>query len=1734
MAFLIGYINSFTDADMLLDYVVNNNLMTDAYAVNRVNLLRNLEYIINTTADSTSLGQWSERNHMMYNPSIQYRMWQIQQFESTVLICNDIQQLIKLSTELGMTKNGLLQRKLAALDTPSSCSGLSNWTPTNSQTSTQLPPGSRVSGPSSIDPVNALQTSPSTHFIDTTSTPDYTDTTQVLSNQDQTDIVSLDDLLAYADSLPVFTSPRDMFHCIKCPEVFEEKHQLRQHVNKAHKTYYGCKFCTSFFQTPVELIQHTSDIHVAIPPQAVVGINQYGGGVRKKPIKEHSDTSTLSKPTEEKRRKLNDDDDSQNLEELEESTESQDSNIGPNIDAYLIEHRQDKIFKNGVIDHIYDVKFNELWQGENISDILTQLNKMFQHLLTKGREGMADNDLLRIVIQHSCLDGGPIIIPLTTWAKINVEDIMNIIESTQNSKQTISIDSSFEITLGSIELPKGGHSGIPITSTMGHKNSIYKKRSMIEISNKDNMCMSRAIVMAWGKTVHQPDVKFSKRYTTMEEAILCENKMSTKYYKAMWRKKKTLEDNQTLLAKLLCEKVNVSCEVMASLNDIQYFERFLSIQILVVSASLNNRFIYTGEHNPTKIYIYLVGDSHFHAIASITGFFRQSYFCDLCLKPYNCKTKHSCEKTCMVCKRSDCIVLNEINCPDCNMTCRSLDCYENHKIIKPKTKNGLSQCMRYKRCITCYKVVDSKNRAMDKHECGEWLCRHCEQYVIGEHLCYHRASKHEVAQLKHIYFDFETTVVKHQCIKGYHPKIKENCTECVTKLNGNVEDVYCNKCIKCKNCEDTLCGRPVHKVNYGISQSVCDTCKDNCLSNNSKCDDCGTRCTDCDTWDAKNKCFKQLPCQTSCGLRECKFDTGDDFCKFLFTTAHKNFTAIAHNMKGFDGIFLLDYCLNSTLKVTNIIYSGSKIMSMSVGDSLNIRVIDSLNFLPMRLAALPKAFGLKELKKGYFPHFFNLDENQNYVGPYPETHYYGVNFMSASDRDQFLEWHKTKTIQNNIFDFRKEMDEYCRSDVDILRQSCIYFRKLLMDATASDTIVGGIDPFQSLTIASVCMKIYKTLFLEELGLVGVKFNQSPTSVENEILTVECKVKGGKWKIFYNNSWVAETDMLAIFSIDKSTYQFKSSPIATVSHKHKDQFSKVSIQWLKLMEYQHNITIQHALNGGEKKIILDGHHYRLDGFCEKTNTCYEYHGCIYHGCVTCYSENRDLFTNPYTRQSMNELYTITMKKKTLLEESGYNYICIWDHTFQKLLTNPDVLQRVKDFNIFDRLDPRDGFFGGRTNGCKLYHKCGLEEYIKYVDFTSLYPAINKYGVYPKNHPEVITSNFGPLQSYFGFAKIAIIPPRGLYHPVLPYRSQGKLKFPLCSLCADLEFQGKCTHSDSKRTLWGTWCTPEILKAVEKGYIVTQIIEVYHWAETMQFCMETMEGGLFAEYVNTFLKFKQEASGWPEWCTDDEKKTQYIADYFKNESVVLDKESISKNPGLRSLSKLCLNSFWGKFGQRSNLTQTSIIYADEEAKFYDLITDVTKVVSNFNIINENTIHMEWCHADNSVKDNENSNIYIAAFTTCWARLKLYDVLDALDRSVCYYDTDSVVYISTPDVVDPPLGDYLGQLTDELNGEHIVEFVCGGPKNYSFKTNLGNETVKVRGFSLNYCASQLLNFDSVKQLVVTSSDVVIPITNPSKITRDKRKRKIFNRVETKNYRVVYTKRQVLDNFDTIPYGY
>lgn len=186
--------------------------------------------------------------------------------------------------------------------------------------------------------------------------------------------------------------------------------------------------------------------------------------------------------------------------------------------------------------------------------------------------------------------------------------------------------------------------------------------------------------------------------------------------------------------------------------------------------------------------------------------------------------------------------------------------------------------------------------------------------------------------------------------------------------------------------------------------------------------------------------------------------------------------------------------------------------------------------------------------------------------------------------------------------------------------------------------------------------------------------------------------------------------------------------------------------------------------------------------------------------------------------MGVLFSRTKEIVDKFENDNFTVIQMWEHDFQLMMkTDPTLKSILSELEIEDRLDPRNAFYGGRTNAVKLYS----EGTIKYIDFTSLYPWVNKYCPYPVGHPEIITENFQDISEYFGIAKCKIEPPKGLLHPVLPYRMNGKLMFPLCRRCAETMNQRICEHTREERSLTGTWVTEEIKVAVEKGYKIIKV-------------------------------------------------------------------------------------------------------------------------------------------------------------------------------------------------------------------------------------------------------------------------------------------------------------------------
>ena len=340
----------------------------------------------------------------------------------------------------------------------------------------------------------------------------------------------------------------------------------------------------------------------------------------------------------------------------------------------------------------------------------------------------------------------------------------------------------------------------------------------------------------------------------------------------------------------------------------------------------------------------------------------------------------------------------------------------------------------------------------------------------------------------------------------------------------------------------------------------------------------------------------------------------DDLTDLPDSEGEREILVVFHNLKGFDGMFILHELYQQQREVVDQLTVGAKVLSFKSGP---LKFIDSLCFLPMPLASFPSTFNLTELKKGFFPHLFNTPDHQQYVGRIPDLEFYDPDGMMAKKKDELTRWHADQVRRNLPFHFKQEMIDYCKSDVALLKAGCEAFQQEFEQQA-------GFNPMaKCITIASACNLYWRkhhltpdTIAVEPLaGWRGAQVNQS--------------LKALQW-LYYQEHLLPKEGA----SADR---------------------------------------IRHVRNGGEQSIRTSAHHYFVDGYDPVTRTVYEFHGCLYHGCPRCYP-NRQAKHYATPDRTVEELYQATLSKRMALLRAGYTVIEMWECEWDKLVDTDEAVQR----------------------------------------------------------------------------------------------------------------------------------------------------------------------------------------------------------------------------------------------------------------------------------------------------------------------------------------------------------------------------------------------------------------------------------------------------------------------------
>jgi hypothetical protein len=808
----------------------------------------------------------------------------------------------------------------------------------------------------------------------------------------------------------------------------------------------------------------------------------------------------------------------------------------------------------------------------------------------------------------------------------------------------------------------------------------------------------------------------------------------------------------------------------------------------------------------------------------------------------------------------------------------------------------------------------------------------------------------------------------------------------------------------------------------------------------------------------------------------------EHFCKFALRPREGECLILSHNGGSYDILLIQQYMYKENL-TPNVICRGNRIITLSL-PKFRIKFIDLIQFLPMSLANVHKSMNVTTAaKKGYGPYLLWNEENINRIfDHYPPKHYFNVNGMTKEKADDFHLWYEAN--KQKTYNVKKEMISYCINDVSILMEGAINFKNMFMKATRdiNDRAPEGVNPFRCVTLASACARVFRACFLFRncLGVIPPKVHMESQSVN-------------------------------------------------------------ALKWIKIVSEKEKIYIHHARNGKEMKIA----NYKVDGVYIKNGTKHimSYLGCFFHGCEICHNHNE---MNKIRKVRMGDLLAETKRIEREIKAIAPDsvYLTMWDCEFVKLLKTDVRAREIVDkyCKKSEPLNIKHALLGGRCENFRGVSNStckgglgGRKFHLEHFDFTSMYPAVQCQYEYPLGHPIIHTERFpsdmnSTPQVYRGVIKCDILPPKGLFVPVLPSKINKKLHFTLCRTCSERCHQGQCRHNVKARTLTGTWTTAELQKSIECGYSITYIYEVWHWEE--------WSSTIFKDYIATFYKLKLAASGFPAWCLTDEDKERYIEHLRVNEGVTLDISDIKYNQGVRTICKGIINSLWGKLGEQ--LTHQKTLYTRKVSKLHEIMASSLDSLEDVYIVNDNIVRIQYKTDEKNTPPKIFQNIAIAAHVTSYGRLYLYEQLAILDRLLCYADTDSCIFIVFDDsdiLTLLKIGDGLGKMISECGyGEYIVKFVSLGPKCYGYECNTGRQKLCVKGIPQKVSTSDVVTLPNMEKLIESFCDggtTQLYVVYPYHIYKNVKTGVIKSTPLTKRWRAVVDKR-VIDKKTSITYPF
>ena len=885
--------------------------------------------------------------------------------------------------------------------------------------------------------------------------------------------------------------------------------------------------------------------------------------------------------------------------------------------------------------------------------------------------------------------------------------------------------------------------------------------------------------------------------------------------------------------------------------------------------------------------------------------------------------------------------------------------------------------------------------------------------------------------------------------------------------------------------------RLVHSVNFICAKVICTDCIEKDIWHHTleePCYICGAFRTL--TWAPIN--FKNTPTDNH-------IFTDDPLREFTRWIIHEQNTgyetyAFAHFGGRYDCTLIFGELIRNHI-TPELIRQGNRLYEMKVpGDEITTTTIfrDSFIYVSQKLESLVKAFELPVEAKMWFPHMYNKEENYNTIIPHlPPKETYLYKSKKPADKKTFEKWYFEH--ENDEFNFNETIAEYCINDVEILSHALVALRKTYFQITKREGQHRGIDIlYESMTIASACMKTFR--------LNHIKTNQLAIVPEN-------------------------------------------------SYESRPNQSLLALKFLSWYEHSKSIELRTALSlKGEKKIGP----YLLDGYNKEQKLGVEVHGCYFHACIDCYPDDQTILAN---KKSAGLIRDKNCERSEYLQTQLKKFEIYYECQIKNMLKHDQNMKKFfEDFIDEGPIRYRDAFFGGRTGPMKIYHQVKDDEQISYLDVRSLYPKTNFDTSYPVGHPtrrifkhseQEVNWSKPEDNPYNGILKVLLVPPKNLRVPVMPYKignDDQRLLFTLCKKCAAKYPEGarvnnyECYHTEKERQFVSTCTSIELNEALNVGYKVKRIFRVNEY--------EKFDDTIFKGYVQDFFKIKLEASGFDKEIDTQELQDQFLKECYEFFGISVERENIKLNSALRTLAKICLNSLWGRFALRNLLSKSYV--TDDPFDLTTYFNDPKLEISTIDEVNDDIFLITYNTKEEFIEEHGCSNVLLSLWTTSAARIKLLKLLQKVDATpgceILYMDTDSIIYVHPRDNNPLSTGPHLGDLSDEIAGKEIIEFVSGGCKNYAMKLKDVKKPdtdfeyiLKIRGITMDYNTCQIITYENFKEKVlnycIDTDPIIVKYDNflrPNLKTGN-----VYTFPMQKIYRPIVSKGIVNEKFEVINFG-